>query len=501
MKKRLKDILKKVDVLKIVGKNTSKLIERISMYSKIIQKNMIFVAKKGKTTDGHEFITNAIQNGAHTIVCEKIPSSIHQKITYVLVPDSMNALGIISSNFYDHPTKKIKLIGITGTNGKTSVATILHQLFSKMGEKNILISTMGIQILSKKYPTTHTTPNIIEINKYLNLSIRKGCKYAFMEVSSHGIHQKRIAGLLFQGGVFTNITHDHLDYHESFDHYLSTKKFFFENLSKKAFALINSDDENSYKIIKDILSKTYFYGLKKNANFKIQILKESIHGSQLLIDGHKIFTKLIGTFNVYNLLAGYATAILLGKKKDNILKKIKNIKPIRGRFEQFISNSGIRVIVDYAHNPDGLKTVLNTLKKIKNDDGKLICVIGCGGNRDIKKRSLMGKIVYETCDVSIFTSDNPREEDREKILVDMKNFKSSIYKDKESILTFVNRKKAIETAIQIAKKKDIILIAGKGHETYQEIKGIRFPFNDMKIAQYLLKTYDQLRCCVKSEMK
>ncbi|WP_185853621.1 UDP-N-acetylmuramoyl-L-alanyl-D-glutamate--2,6-diaminopimelate ligase [Blattabacterium cuenoti] len=500
MKKRLKDILKKVDVLKIIERNISKLIEGISMNSKIIQPNMIFVAKKGKITDGHEFIIEAIQNGANTIVCEKIPSFIHQHITYILVEDSMEALGIISSNFYDHPTKKIKLIGVTGTNGKTSVATILHQLFSKMGEKNILISTMGIKILSKIYTTTHTTPNIIEINKYLNLSIRKGCKYAFMEVSSHGIHQKRIAGLLFQGGIFTNITHDHLDYHESFDHYLSTKKFFFENLSKKAFALINSDDKNSYKIIKNILSKTYFYGFKKNANFKIQILKKSINGSQLLIDRHQIFTHLIGTFNVYNLLASYATAILLGKKKDDILKKIKNIKPIRGRFEQFVSNSGIRVIVDYAHNPNGLKTVLNTLKEIKKNDEKLICVVGCGGNRDIKKRPLMGKIVSETCDVSIFTSDNPREENMEKILVDMKNFKS--YLNKEFILTFVNRKEAIQTAIQIAKKKDIVLIAGKGHETYQEIKGIRFPFDDMKVARDLLKTYDQLKCCcVKNEIR
>ncbi|WP_185872434.1 UDP-N-acetylmuramoyl-L-alanyl-D-glutamate--2,6-diaminopimelate ligase [Blattabacterium cuenoti] len=485
MKKKLKDILKKVNILKIIDKNPSKLIEGISISSKEIQKNMIFVAQKGKIQDGHQFIIDAIKNGANTIVCEKIIYPIYKYITYVLVEDSINALGIISSNFYDNPTKKIKLIGITGTNGKTSVATILHQIFSRIGEKNILISTIGIKILYKKYPTTHTTPNIIEINKYLKLSICKGCKYAFMEVSSHGIHQKRISGLLFQGGVFTNITHDHLDYHESFDHYLSTKKIFFENLPKQSFALINSDDKNSHKIIKNILSKIYFYGLKKKTNFKIKILKKSIHGSLLFIDGHKIFTNLIGTFNVYNLLASYATGILLGKKKDDLIKEIKNIKPIRGRFEQFVSKSGIRVIVDYAHNPNGLKSVLNTLNKIKNNDCKLICIIGCGGNRDIKKRSLMGKIVYEKCDISIFTSDNPREEDMEKILIDMKNFKSNL--NKKSIITFINRKKAIETAIQIAKKKDIILIAGKGHENYQEIKGIRFPFNDMKIAKNLLK--------------
>ncbi|AFJ90694.1 UDP-N-acetylmuramoyl-L-alanyl-D-glutamate--2,6-diaminopimelate ligase [Blattabacterium sp. (Blaberus giganteus)] len=489
MKKFLKDVLKKVHVLKMIGKNTSKFIEGISIDSKIVQSNMIFVAKKGKITDGHKFIVDAIQKGANTIICENSPFFIHQHITYVLVKDCMEALGIISSNFYDHPTKKIKLIGITGTNGKTSVATILHQLFSKMGEKNILISTMGIKILSRKYPTTHTTPNIIEINKYLNISIQKGCKYAFMEVSSHGIYQKRIAGLLFEGGIFTNITHDHLDYHKSFDHYLYTKKFFFENLSKKAFALINLDDENSHKIIKKILAKTYFYGIKKNANFKIKILKENMNGNQLLINGHKIFTHLIGRFNIYNLLASYATAILLGINKNDILKKIKDIKPIKGRFEQFISRSGIQIIIDYAHNPDGLKSIFNTLKIIKKNDEKLICVIGCGGNRDVKKRSLMGKIVYETCDISIFTSDNPRYENLNKIFNDMKNFKS--YIKKKSILTFVNRKKAIQTAIQIAKKKDIILIAGKGHETFQEIKGIRYSFNDMKIAKNLLKTYNK----------
>ncbi|WP_185861495.1 UDP-N-acetylmuramoyl-L-alanyl-D-glutamate--2,6-diaminopimelate ligase [Blattabacterium cuenoti] len=489
MKKFLKDVLQKVHVLKMIGKNTSKFVEGISMNSKIVQSNMIFVAKKGKITDGHKFIIDAIQKGAHTIVCEKSPSFIHRNITYILVQDSMEALGIISSNFYDHPTRKIKLIGITGTNGKTSVATILHQLFSKIGERNILISTIGIKILSKKYPTTHTTPDIIEINKYLNISIQKGCKYAFMEVSSHGIHQKRIAGLLFKGGIFTNITHDHLDYHRSFDHYLLTKRIFFENLSEKAFALINLDDENSHKIIKKTLAKTYFYGIKKNANFKIQILKESINGNQLLIDGHEIFTHLIGKFNIYNLLASYATAILLGKNKYDIINKIKYVQPIKGRFEQFISSSGISIIVDYAHNPDGLKSILDNLKKRKKNNEKLICVIGCGGNRDIKKRSMMGKIVYEACDISIFTSDNPRYENINKILNDMINFESSF--KKKSILTFVKRERAIQAAIQIAQKKDIVLIAGKGHETFQEIKGKRYDFNDMKIAKNLLKTYSK----------
>ncbi|AWU43791.1 UDP-N-acetylmuramoyl-L-alanyl-D-glutamate--2,6-diaminopimelate ligase [Blattabacterium sp. (Cryptocercus kyebangensis)] len=485
MKKLLRDILINVHILKIIG-YSKKWIEGISMHSKMVKKNTIFVANKGKMTDGHLFIIEAIQNGANIIVCEKKPFIIQKSITYVIVKDSILALGTISSNFYDNPTKKIKLVGITGTNGKTSVTTILHCLFYKMGEKTILISTMGIKIMSKKIPTVHTTPNIIEINKYLNRSIQKGCKYGFMEVSSHGIHQRRISGLLFTGGVFTNITHDHLDYHKSFKNYLSTKKLFFENfLHKNTFALMNVDDKNSHKIIKNVLAKTYFYGIKKKADYRIKILKEKINGNELLMDKHKFFTSLIGEFNIYNLLASYATARLLGKKEHEILKKIKTIKPIKGRFEQFLSYSGIRIIVDYAHNPNGIKTVLKTLKKIKKKEEKLICVIGCGGNRDKKKRSLMGKIVYDTCDRSIFTSDNPREEDPEKILIDMKKFRS--YLKKEDILTIVNRKEAIKKAIQLAKKKDIIIIAGKGHENYQEIKGERYPFDDMKIAKTLLK--------------
>ncbi|WP_185860115.1 UDP-N-acetylmuramoyl-L-alanyl-D-glutamate--2,6-diaminopimelate ligase [Blattabacterium cuenoti] len=488
MKKILKYLIKKVHVLEIIG-NDQKWIRGISICSQFAGTDTIFVAKKGKKTDGHKFITDAIQKGANTVVCEKKPVLIHKDITYVIVKNSMDALGTISSNFYDHPTKKIKLVGITGTNGKTSVASILHDLFYQMGEKSILISTMGIKIISQEFPTIHTTPNIVDINKYLNLSIQKGCKYAFMEVSSHGIHQKRIAGLLFTGGVLTNITHDHLDYHKSFEDYLSTKKSFFESvLPKNAFALINYDDPNSHKIRKNVLAKTYFYGLKKKADYRIRIMKKNIHGNQLLIDGHKFFTFLIGEFNVYNLLAGYATAILLGKKKEEVLQKLKTIQPIKGRFEQFISYSGIRIIVDYAHNPDGINNLLKTIQEINKQDGRLICIIGCGGNRDKKKRSLMGQIVYETCDLSIFTSDNPREEDPEKILIDMKNFKSYL-KNKEDILTIVNRKEAIQTAIQMAREKDIIVIAGKGHENYQEIQGKRYPFDDMKIAKTLFSEF------------
>ncbi|WP_185855711.1 UDP-N-acetylmuramoyl-L-alanyl-D-glutamate--2,6-diaminopimelate ligase [Blattabacterium cuenoti] len=486
MKKTLKNVFKNVTILKKIGFISNKFIVGIYIHSNNVKKNSMFFAKKGEITDGHEFINEAIKRGANTIVCEKIPICINKNITYILVKNTIVSLGIISSNFYDNPTKKIKLIGITGTNGKTSIATILHQLFYKMGEDNILISTIEIRILSNKYKTIHTTPNIIDINKYLYLGIKKKCKYAFIEVSSHGIDQKRIYGLLFKGGVFTNITHDHLDYHKSFHHYLFTKKFFFNSLPNKSFALINCDDKHYDKIIKEISAKLYSYGLKKNADFNAKILQTNFYGSSILINGHKIFTSLIGKFNVYNILASYATSILLGKKKDEILKIINEIKPVNGRFEQFLSNSGIRVIVDYAHNPNGLKTIIKSIKEIKKKNVRLICVIGCGGNRDVIKRSLMGKIVYEECDISIFTSDNPREEDPYKIFMDMKNFSS--YIEKKPILTILSRKKAIKTAIKIANKnkKYIILIAGKGHENYQEIKGSRYPFNDIKIIKNFL---------------
>ncbi|WP_185883119.1 UDP-N-acetylmuramoyl-L-alanyl-D-glutamate--2,6-diaminopimelate ligase [Blattabacterium cuenoti] len=486
MKKVLKNVLKGVHIIKKIGKETSQWIIGISISSPMIHKHMIFIAIKGEQTDGHFFIEEAIKNGSQTIVCEYVPISYQKNVLYILVPNSKKALGKISSNFYENPTKKIKLIGITGTNGKTSVAYILHQLFSNIGKKSILISTIGVKILSKVYPNSHTTPNIIDINKYLYVSIRKGCQYAFMEVSSHGIHQQRIEGLSFEGGIFTNITHDHLDYHQSFHHYLYTKRNFFQSLSKKSFALINIDDKNSHKITRNILAKKYFYGLKNNKNFFVKVLRKNLNGSQLLIDGtYPIFTKIIGKFNIYNILAVYATSILLQMDKDIIIKNLSNIKPVKGRFEQFLSKKGIRIIVDYAHNPNGLKSVLKTITDLtKKKDSKLICVVGCGGNRDRKKRSIMGKMVYETCDISIFTSDNPRSEDPHNIIKDMKNFSS--YLNSKKNFSFINRKQAINQAIQIANKNDIVLIVGKGHENYQEIKGIQYPFNDMKIAKKFL---------------
>ncbi|WP_185877566.1 UDP-N-acetylmuramoyl-L-alanyl-D-glutamate--2,6-diaminopimelate ligase [Blattabacterium cuenoti] len=490
----LENIIKRLIILEILGCNyiCNKIIKKITINSKLVKNNTIFIAKKGKNIDGHFFIEEAINNGANVIVCEKKMFYIKKNITYIIVKNSEEALGIIASNFYDNPTKKINLIGIVGTNGKTTISTILHQMFNNMGEKNILISTIGIKILSNKYKSKNTTPDIIDINKYLNLSIKKGCKYAFMEVSSHGIHQKRTFGLLFKGGIFTNITHDHLDYHKSFDNYFYIKKKFFDNLPENSFSLINRDDKNCFNIVKNTSSKVYFYGLYKKSDFKAKILNNSFTKNQFFINGNKITINLIGKFNVYNILASYATSILLGKKKQYILKKLNNYSfYVKGRFEQFISYSGIRVIVDYAHNPNGLKFILETIKEIIGENKiNLICVIGCGGNRDRKKRSIMGKIVYETCNISIFTSDNPRNEDPKKILMEMKNFNSELI-NKKPIITFINRKKAIEYAISIAKKNDIILIAGKGHENYQEIMGKLYSFNDMKIAKYFLsKKYD-----------
>ncbi|WP_185882600.1 UDP-N-acetylmuramoyl-L-alanyl-D-glutamate--2,6-diaminopimelate ligase [Blattabacterium cuenoti] len=489
MKKSLQFILKNIPVLKIIG-NDNKFIEGMSTSSKSIKNNMIFIAYKGQTKNGHNFIEEAIKKGATVIICEKIHRClINHEITYVLVKKAIDILGNLASNYYDNPTKKIKLIGITGTNGKTTVSSILYQLFFHLGEKPLLISTTGIIILDKKLETIHTTPNIIDINKYLHLSIKKGCKYAFMEVSSHGIHQNRINGLSFFGGIFTNITHDHLDYHKSFNNYLYIKKTFFEKcLTRHSFALINADDQYSHIITQNLLAKLYFYGIIHQYNCKIEIINQTFYGNLLMINGYRFMFPLIGKFNVYNLLASYRTAAILLEDEDKesiILKNLKNIIPIQGRCEQFITYSGIHIIVDYAHNPNGLKNLLISVNNLKSKTSKLLCIIGCGGNRDKTKRPLMGKIVYNMCDISIFTSDNPRNEDPEEILHDMKKF--ILFTIKQKVLfTIVDRKQAIKYAIKIAKTKDIILILGKGHENYQEIKGNRYPFNDMIVAKQLL---------------
>ncbi len=485
MNKSLKFILQDIPVLKIIGTN-NKLIKGISTDSKSIQSNMMFIAYKGQTKDGHDFIEESIKKGATVIICEKIPiyCIIHHKITYVLVKNSIDILGKIASNYYDNPTKKIKLIGITGTNGKTTVSSILYQLFYHLEEKPLLISTIAIIILNKQLDTIHTTPNIIDINKYLNLSIKKGCKYAFMEVSSHGIHQNRINGLFFFGGILTNITHDHLDYHKSFNHYISIKKTFFEKfLTRHSFALINADDQYSHIMTQNLLAKLYLYGIIHQYNCKIKIIHQTFNGHLLMINGYKFMFPLIGKFNVYNLLASYITATILldDKKKIIILKNLKNIIPIKGRCEQFITSYGVRIIVDYAHNPDGLKNLLISVNNLKSQTSKLLCIIGCGGNRDKTKRPLMGQIVYNICDISIFTSDNPRNEDPEEILYDMKKF--ILFTTKKVLLTIVDREKAIKSAIKMAKAKDIILILGKGHENYQEIQGTRYPFNDMIVVK------------------
>lgn len=492
MIKKLREILKGVKLIKIIGKKNdyNKILKGIFIHSDKVFSNTMYVAKKGGKTDGHFFIKKAINKGASVILCEDTPSIIKDDITYLIVQDSVKELGIISSNFYENPTKKIKLIGITGTNGKTSVTNMLHQLFSLIGEKSMVISTIGIKILSKEYPNNYTTPNIIDINKYLYISVNKGCKYAFIEVSSHGIKQGRIHNLLFTGGIFTNITHDHLDYHKSIHNYLYVKKSFFEKMQKKSFSLINKDDKNYRKIIKNISYNLFFFGLKKkNIDFSAKIIKKNFTGTELIINNsYKIYVRILGEFNVYNLLAVYSTSILLNINKDKVLKNLSKINPIKGRFEQFISDLGIRIIVDYAHNPDGLISILKAIKDIKKEsiskNYNLICIIGCGGDRDRKKRPLMGKIVYETCDISIFTSDNPRNENPKKILSDMIR---NIPKTKKRIFNIVDRKKAIKFGVKIAKNKDIILILGKGHEKYQEIKNKRYPFDDMKIAKFFLK--------------
>ncbi|XOD67537.1 MAG: UDP-N-acetylmuramoyl-L-alanyl-D-glutamate--2,6-diaminopimelate ligase [Flavobacteriales bacterium Tduv] len=488
--KRLKDILNQTPIKQLIGPEDRK-IAGLCQHSEQAGPDMLFAASWGRTVDGHLFIIDAIQKGAKVVLCQKLPETIDESVTYLLVKDTAEALGLISANFYEHPTRSLNLIGVTGTNGKTTVTTLLYELFSKLGEKVAMLSTITTKIADKESPSTYTTPDVISTNRHLSEAVKTGCTYAFMEVSSHGINQKRIAGLNFKGGVFTNITHDHLDYHKTFQNYLSTKKNFFDRLAKEAFALVNIDDKNALVILQNSRAEKRSYALKKPADYKAKILEKSFEGSKLLIDGQEFWTPLIGTFNVYNLLEVYGVATESGKDRREILIAMSSLKAVKGRFQQVSSPTGIRIIIDYAHTPDALKNVLETIREIRKDRKQLICLIGCGGNRDQKKRPIMAQIACEKSDLIILTSDNPRYEDPEKILDEMERGLSVQYRKK--ILRITERKEAIKTAIALAKAGDIILIAGKGHETYQEIKGIRQKFDEMKIVETFLSILEKQR--------
>ncbi len=465
--------------------STDKLVNAIAFDSREVQQNSLFVAQKGLLFDGHQFISKAIELGATVIVCEELPENLIQNITYIQVEDSNSALAIIASNFYDNPSSKLKLVGVTGTNGKTTIATLLHNLFQKAGYKAGLLSTVKILVDTIQYNATHTTPNSVLINKYLNEMVELGVDYCFMEVSSHGVEQKRTEGLQFVGGVFTNLTHDHLDYHKTFAAYRDVKKSFFDSLPKSAFALVNIDDKNGAVMLQNTIANKQSYALKTMADFKVRILENQFSGLLLTINNKEVWTKLIGSFNAYNLAAVYGVANLLGLDSTETLTHISELESVSGRFQHFISKGGVTAIIDYAHTPDALKNVLETINDIRTGNEQVITVVGCGGDRDKAKRPVMGRLASQLSTQVIFTSDNPRSENPQTIIeeievgVEPQNFKKTV--------SILDREQAIKAATKFAKKGDIILIAGKGHETYQEVKGIRSHFDDYeKITELLI---------------
>ncbi|MBV1887994.1 MAG: UDP-N-acetylmuramoyl-L-alanyl-D-glutamate--2,6-diaminopimelate ligase [Urechidicola sp.] len=481
--KLLKDILYKVAVNTVYG-STDVSVLKIEFDSRNVEKGALFVAQKGGTVDGHNYIENVIELGASVVVCETMPTNLVEGITYVQVDDSNSALAIIASNYYNNPSEKLTLIGITGTNGKTTIASLLYKLLKKGGNKVGLLSTVKIMVDETAYVATHTTPDSVSINHYLHLMVEVGVSYCFMEVSSHGIHQKRTEGLHFSGGIFTNLTQDHLDYHKSFAEYRDVKKSFFDHLPKTAFALVNIDDKNGMVLLQNTKAKKITYALKSMADYKAKVLENQFSGLLLTINGSEVWTKLIGSFNAYNLLAIYATSDLLGFEKLETLRLMSELESVAGRFQHFKSKNGITAIIDYAHTPDALKNVLETINDIRTGNEKVITVVGCGGDRDKTKRSKMGHIASFLSSQAIFTSDNPRGENPQAIIEDIEAGVEPInYKKTLSIL---DREQAIKTASKLAEAGDIVLIAGKGHETYQEINGVRIDFDDYKKVQTIL---------------
>jgi UDP-N-acetylmuramoyl-L-alanyl-D-glutamate--2,6-diaminopimelate ligase len=479
----LKEIIYKVAIEAVKG-STDLAIHKIDFDSRKIVAHDVFVAIRGTISNGHDFIDTAITNGAIAVVCDTLPETLRTGITYIQVQDTNKALAFMAANYYDNPSEKLKLVGITGTNGKTTIASLLFQLFQKADYKVGLVSTVKIIVDTTEYKATHTTPDSLTINYYLNEMTQAGVDYCFMEVSSHGIHQKRTEALHFVGGIFTNLSHDHLDYHPTFAEYRDVKKSFFDNLPKTAFVLTNIDDKNGQVMLQNTAAKKLTYALKSYADYKAQILENQLSGLLLKINGQEVWVKLIGTFNAYNLLAIYGTAIQLGMENLEVLRLLSDLESVSGRFQFIVSSSNITAIVDYAHTPDALENVLKTINDIRTKNEQLITIVGCGGNRDKAKRPIMAGIATELSDKAILTSDNPRNEDPEVIINEMEqgvapqNFKKS--------LSITDRKQAIKTACQLAQPNDIILIAGKGHETYQEIQGVRHDFDDLKTVTELL---------------
>jgi UDP-N-acetylmuramoyl-L-alanyl-D-glutamate--2,6-diaminopimelate ligase len=482
--KLLRDILYKTNLQEVHG-STNIAITSITFDSRKVVKDSLFVAIKGTQSDGHSFIQKAIESGALAVVCEDLPQGRNEKVTYVRVSDTSLALGFMAANYYDQPSESLKLIGITGTNGKTTTVTLLYQLFRAMNIKTGMFTTVRNMINNEEIAATHTTPDAIELNRMLKMMVDAGCKYAFMEVSSHAVAQHRIAALNFAGGVFTNITHDHLDYHGTFDAYIKAKKGFFDMLPSSAFALVNKDDANGAVMVQNTRALKRSFSVRAAADYHCRILDNQFSGLHLNIDGTEMWSKLIGTFNASNMLAVYATAMLLGQEKMNVLTTLSTLGPVEGRFQYFRSENGITAIVDYAHTPDALKNVLSTIRDISSGNETVITVVGCGGDRDRAKRPVMASIACSMSGRVVLTSDNPRSESPEAIIEEMKTGVEVRYE--RNVISIVDRKEAIRTAIALAKPGDIILVAGKGHEKYQEIKGVKHPFDDMNVVRESLK--------------
>ena len=486
--KLLKDILYGVSLNAVSG-DTNVMVNNIHFDSRKVEMDDVFVAVRGTITDGHKYIQKAVDSGAKAIVCEELPELIVNGVTYLQVVDCNSALAIIAANFYGNPSRNLKLVGVTGTNGKTTVTTLLYNLFKKAGYKVGLISTIKVMVDEKEFPTSHTTPDVLTINGYLSKMNEAGVEFCFMEVSSHGIHQKRSEGLHFTGAIFTNLSHDHLDYHKTFAEYRDTKKKLFDGLPKTAFALVNVDDKNGLVMLQNTKAKKYTYALKTFADYRAQILEKQFNGQLLKVDDNELWSRLIGDFNAYNMLAIYATADILGLEKMEILRLMSELENVDGRFQYYISKEKITAIVDYAHTPDALKNVLVTINALRTGNENVITVVGCGGDRDKSKRPVMGHIASEMSNQAIFTSDNPRTESPSVIIEEMEAGVEA--QNTRKVLSIENRKQAIKTACKLAMANDIILVAGKGHETYQETNGVRVDFDDFKEVKEALESLNK----------
>ncbi len=485
----LKDILYKVAIRSVAG-NTGIEIGDIQIDSRKVSKGCLFIAVKGVAADGHKFIEKAVESGAAAIICEALPVNTKDGVTYIQVDNSAAAAGLIAHNFFGQPSGKLKLVGVTGTNGKTTIATLLYKLFTSLGYKCGLLSTVENKIGDRIIEATHTTPDAISLNALLKQMVDEGCSHAFMESSSHAIHQHRITGLHFAGGLFSNITHDHLDYHKTFDEYIRVKKTFFDNLSTDAFAISNADDKRGMVMLQNTHAKKYYYSLRTMADFKGKILENSLSGLMMTVNDIEVHFRLIGEFNAYNLLAVYGAAVCMGQDKQEVLRNLSVITGAEGRFDYSVSpKERVIAIVDYAHTPDALLNVLATIKKLRKGHEQIITVVGCGGDRDKTKRPVMAEVACEHSDKVILTSDNPRSEDPSEIIRDMEAGLGAAARRK--YISIVDRKEAIKAAISLAKQEDIILVAGKGHEKYQEIKGVKNHFDDKEVVKEMFEVMEK----------